>query len=148
MISCRNLLIYLDRELQNQVCNTFHYGLRPGGFLLLGTSETADQPVGLFRMIDRDARLYRSVALPHDKRPILPLLLGTPAIERRGYTARASTPSAGGLADAAIHRQSLERVAPPSLLVDDNHRIVHLSDNAGRYLQPPGGSMSTDAADI
>src|SRR5215467_10125682 len=44
LISCRNVLIYLDRDLQDQVCNTFHYALNPGGFLLLGSSETADSP--------------------------------------------------------------------------------------------------------
>ena len=48
MISCRNLLIYLDRELQHQVYNTFHYALNPGGFLFLGASESADHPAGLF----------------------------------------------------------------------------------------------------
>jgi two-component system, chemotaxis family, CheB/CheR fusion protein len=55
MISCRNVLIYLDRDLQEQVCSTFHYALNPGGFLLLGTSEAADNPPGLFRTIDRNA---------------------------------------------------------------------------------------------
>jgi len=148
LISCRNLLIYLDRELQTQVCNTFHYGLKPSGFLLLGTSEVADQPPGLFRLIDRDARLYRSVPLPHDKRPALPLLTGTPVIERRTYAARAPVPSGVSITDAALHRQMLERIAPPSILVDDSHHIVHLSDNAGRYLQPSGGPISTDAADV
>jgi two-component system, chemotaxis family, CheB/CheR fusion protein len=148
MISCRNLLIYLDRDLQSQVCNTFHYGLNPGGFLLLGTSETADQPTGLFRLIDRDSRLYRSVPLPHDKRPNLPLLLGTPVIEHRAQVSHHSMPPGIGVTDAAFHRQLLERIGPPSILVDDNHRIVHLSDSAGRYIQPPGGPISADAADI
>jgi len=60
LISCRNVLIYLDRELQEQVCSTFHYALNPGGFLLLGSSETAENPPGLFRTIDRAARLYQS----------------------------------------------------------------------------------------
>src|SRR5205085_2309245 len=47
LISCRNLLIYLDQELQEQACSTFHYALNHGGFLLLGASETADYPAGL-----------------------------------------------------------------------------------------------------
>src|SRR5215468_5441911 len=62
MISCRNVLIYLDRDLQDQVCSTFHYALNPGGFLLLGAAETADNPPGLFRTIDRNARIYKSIA--------------------------------------------------------------------------------------
>src|SRR5262249_26276528 len=67
LISCRNLLIYLDRELQEQVCTTFHYALRPGGFLLLGSSETADNPPGLFRVVDRNARIYQSSAAQGEK---------------------------------------------------------------------------------
>ncbi len=146
MISCRNLLIYLDRELQQQVCNTFHYALQPGGFLFLGSSESADQQNGMFRAIDRDARIYRSLAVVGDKRPALPLLLGThhPADHGR---AQPRMPAPGG-GDAALHRQMLERVAPPSLLVDDSHRIIHLSESAGRYLQPSGGTISIDAADM
>src|SRR5262249_51740526 len=51
LISCRNLLIYLDRDLQQQACSTFHYALSPTGFLVLGSSETADNPPGLFRTV-------------------------------------------------------------------------------------------------
>ena len=49
LIACRNLLIYLDRDLQEMACNTFHYALNPNGFLMLGTSESADNPAGQFR---------------------------------------------------------------------------------------------------
>jgi two-component system, chemotaxis family, CheB/CheR fusion protein len=147
MVSCRNLLIYLDRDLQQQVCNTFHYALNPGGFLFLGSSENADQPNGLFRTIDRDARIYRA-ASSAEKRPALPILLGAHQIADRGIAMpRAPTPT-GSVSDAALHRQMLEKVAPPSLLVDETHRAIHLSDTAGRYLQPSGGPVSTDATDM
>ena len=66
LISCRNLLIYLDRESQQQVGATLHYGLRPGGYLFLGSSESADHPPGLFRTIDRQARIYQSTAATAD----------------------------------------------------------------------------------
>src|SRR5262245_40956652 len=76
LISCRNVLIYLDRDLQEQVCGTFHYALKPGGFLMLGASESADHPPGLFRILDRSARIYQSTATPGDKPRLLPSLLG------------------------------------------------------------------------
>lgn len=60
LISCRNLLIYLDWDLQQQVCNTFHYALHPHGFLFLGSSESADHPVGMFG---------RSTAMPASTGP-------------------------------------------------------------------------------
>jgi two-component system, chemotaxis family, CheB/CheR fusion protein len=58
LISCRNLLIYLDRDLQRQACSTFHFALRPGGFIFLGSSENVDSPVGMFRLVDREARIF------------------------------------------------------------------------------------------
>ena len=68
LISCRNLLIYLDRTSQEQVCSAFHYALNSGGFLVLGQSETAESPTGLFRPIDRNFRIYQTTT-PRGERP-------------------------------------------------------------------------------
>jgi two-component system CheB/CheR fusion protein len=132
LISCRNVLIYLDRDLQEQVCSTFHYALNPGGFLLLGASETAENPPGLFRTIDRNARIYKSIAQTGDKPRLLPRLLGRITVrDRTALVGRHVSPSVA-LSEAALHRRVLEKVAPPSILVDEMHRVVHLSENAGR----------------
>jgi two-component system CheB/CheR fusion protein len=148
LISCRNVLIYLDRDLQEQVCSTFHYALNPGGFVLLGASETADNPSGLFRSIDRNARIYQTTAHMGDKPRLLPRLLGP--IGMRDYavpTARTVSPSTA-LSEAAVHRRALERVAPPSVLVDESHRLIHLSETAGRFIRPAGGPLSGDVVDL
>jgi two-component system CheB/CheR fusion protein len=146
LVSCRNLLIYMNRELQQQILTTFHYAINPGGFLFLGSSENADQPNDLFRALDRDARIYQS-APGGERRLNLP-----PLIFQRAPAASALAPprTSFGLstADAAIHRRMLERVAPPSILVDDGHRAIHLSESAGRFLQPSGGSLTTDVVDL
>jgi two-component system, chemotaxis family, CheB/CheR fusion protein len=148
LISCRNLLIYLDRELQEQACSTFHYALNPGGFLLLGASETADYPAGLFRTVDRKARIYQSAAQAGDKPRLLPRLLGNLGMHDEGpHVGRPLSPAAA-LSEASLHRQAIEQVAPPSILVDQTHRVVHLSDNAGRFLQPAGGPLSGDVVDL
>jgi two-component system CheB/CheR fusion protein len=148
LISCRNVLIYLDRDLQEQVCSTFHYALLPGGYLLLGSSETADHPPSLFRVIDRGARLYQSTIAAGDKPRLLPRLLG-PVRMREQVTqlGRAVSPSAA-LNEAVMHRRAIEKVAPPSILVDDSHRVLHLSDNAGRFIAPSGGPISGDVVDL
>ncbi|HEY6986760.1 MAG TPA: chemotaxis protein CheB, partial [Bryobacteraceae bacterium] len=126
-ISCRNVLIYLDRDLQEQVCGTFHYALNAGGFLMLGASETAEHPPGLFRVIDRSARIYQSTASPGDRPRLLPSLLGPVRMrEQVIQVARATSPSAA-LNEAAIHRRAIEKVAPPSVLVDETHRVLHMS---------------------
>ncbi|KRR10648.1 chemotaxis protein [Bradyrhizobium jicamae] len=149
LISCRNLLIYLDRELQQQVCSTFHYALNPGGFLLVGSSETADSPPGLFRTVDRKARIYQSTVQTGDKPRLLPRLLGSMgALQDHAASARASLAPSAMLSEAASHRKAIEKVAPPSVLVDATHRVIHLSENAGRYLQPSGGPLSGDVVDL
>lgn len=148
LISCRNVLIYLDRELHEQVCSTFHYALNPGGFLFLGSSETADNPPGLFRPIDRNTRIYQSTVQPGDRPRLLPRLLSGVGIrDQIGQLARPPAPG-HALIEAAHHRRAIERVAPPSILVDDTHRVLHLSENAGRYVQPTGGPLSGDVVDL
>lgn len=58
-------------------------------------------------------------------------------------------PSPGGsVSDATLHLQKLERIAPPSMLVDEAHHAIHLSENAGRFLRPPGDPVTTDASDL
>jgi two-component system CheB/CheR fusion protein len=148
LVSCRNLLIYLDRELQQQVCSTFHYALNPGGYLIVGSSETAENPPGLFVTLDRKSRIYRSSENAVDKPRLLPRLLGGLGThEAYAAPGRPLSPSAA-LNEAAIHRQAIEQVAPPSVLVDTAHRVVHLSEHAGRFLQPSGGPMSGDLVDL
>lgn len=148
LVSCRNLLIYLDRDLQDRTCASFHYALNPGGFLFLGASESADTPTGLFRAVDRKYRIFESTAHGED-RPRFPL----PPISDTITTSpvRTSPRPIWQLPKsniAVLHKQVLENNAPPSILVDEAHRIVHLSENAGRYLQPAGGLLTGDAVDL
>ena len=149
LISCRNLLIYLDRDLQEQVCTTFHYALNPGGFLLLGSSEMADNPPGLFRTIDRNMRIYQSSASNGERPRLLPRLLGNYALRDAGFPAiRAPTGPSVALSDAVAHRRAIEKLAPPSMLIDEAHKVVHLSEHAGRFVQPSGGPMNSDVVDL
>ena len=148
LISCRNLLIYLDRELQEEVCSTFYYALKPGSHLLLGMSETADAPPGLFRASDRAVRIYQTTAQSGDRPHLLPSLLHPlTAREPTVPFGRAVSPISA-LGEAIRHRNALERFGPPSILVDDTHRAVHLSETAGRFIAPSGGPLSGDIVDL
>ncbi|QGM47065.1 CheR family methyltransferase [Methylocystis heyeri] len=147
LISCRNLLIYLDRELQRQVCGVFHFALRPGGYLFLGSCESVEGPAGMFRVVDREARIYESQRPVESSKNIAPTLsaLGSRAFEPA--PAR-RTPASRQRAEASMHREALERAAPPSVLVDDSYRVIHLSETAGRYLQPSAGPLSNDLSEL
>ena len=145
LISCRNLLIYLDRELQQQLQNVFRYGLRDDGYLYLGVSETAD--ADLFEPLDKQHRIFRArvrAAGPPVRLPQLPAMPQVPtAVERvreRGFRLRRSA--------VESHIELLEELAPPSVLVDEHWIIEHLSENAGRYLQPRGGPPTQTLTDL
>ena len=86
LITCRNLLIYLNRAAQEQVLQTFHYSLRPDGVLLLGSSESVDSVPTLFTVADAPARLFQRRNLPAAPPPLLP---SRPAAPRRRPPARA-----------------------------------------------------------
>jgi len=148
LVSCRNVLIYLDRDLQEQVCSTFNYALNPRSYLFLGSAETADNPPGLFRNIDRHARIFESTRALGAKLQTLPRLMGSIRVREQMLPLVQTVSPSTALSEAAAHRRAIEQVAPPSILVDEAHRVVHLSDTAGRYLLPSGGPLSADLTEL
>ncbi len=145
LISCRNVLIYLERELQRRLCDMFHYALNPGGFLFLGTAEAADYPE-LFDPVDRDARIYTARPIPGRRMPSLPMSLsqlGGPS--HHPHVSPLGPPS---VTSGRQHEVALEQSAPPSVLVDSDHRVLHLSASAGRFILPSEGSFSSDVTQL
>ena len=148
LISCPNVLIYLDRDLQELVLSTFSYALNPSGLLMLGSSEAADSPPGLFSMLDRPSRIYQTTLRSGEHPRQLPRLLGTMRVTDHAFVGGRTAVAATAWSEAARHRQVLEQVAPPSLLVNEHQRVVHLSDTAGRFLLPSGGPITGDAVEL
>jgi two-component system CheB/CheR fusion protein len=160
LITCRNLLIYLNREAQSRVFETFHFALVPHGRLFLGSSESVEERSGLFTVLDKKHRIYVQRCAPRTGLPPragpgeLALALDAPAPEGPSAPGRegglAAPPATrlprGGDARAGswgeVHLRLLEQLAPPSVLVDGEHDIVHLSPGAGRFLQHAGGEPS------
>ncbi len=141
LIACRNVLIYLQREVQNDVIELFHYALQPEGYLLLGTSETVEGSE-LFRTENKQHCLFRkrNVPAPELRLPVFPLTNARPA----GLAAPATEHERAPIVYGALHQQIVERFAPPSLLVGPNYKVVHLSEHVGRYLIHPGGEVTTN----
>jgi two-component system CheB/CheR fusion protein len=144
VVTCRNLLIYLNRDIQQRVLETFHFALKPGGYLFLGSSESAESLEELFVPVDKKNRIYRARAVvralpqhrvqpggtPHLYLPEPPRLLDMPA--------RRTAPP------AEVHRRALAQFAPPSVIVDTDHNIVHMSGHATRFMRMVGGEPSRD----
>lgn len=144
LITCRNLMIYLDRRAQQQVLQTFHAALQPGGYLFLGSSETVDAAEGLFSPVDKNNRIYR--ALPASRKLHLSTRLRSPMalqdLVRPSLAVRAQASGEKPTAYAQLHQRALAKLGPPTALIDSDFRIVHLSDSAGRYLRYVGGEPS------
>ncbi len=141
LVSCRNLLIYLDREVQRDVLRMFHFALKPGGYLFLGSSESADACPQLFEVVDKRNRIYVARETPTGLRGV-PELTDGGVNHVRPIHASAVPQRQTKIAYAAVHQRALELYAPPSVIVDAHSDIVHISDRAGRFLRFPGGEPS------
>jgi two-component system, chemotaxis family, CheB/CheR fusion protein len=139
LIVCRNLLIYLQRDLQSDVIDIFHYASNPGGMLLLGPSESIDR-AALFQPESKQFCLYRrrNVPVPEPRLNVFPQTFRRVAPFFDAAGARLQPAASYGV----LHQKMVERYALPSLLVDQDYRVVHASEHAGRYLQVPGGELS------
>ncbi|HET8555562.1 MAG TPA: CheR family methyltransferase, partial [Rhodanobacteraceae bacterium] len=140
LVSCRNLLIYLDADLQDRLVQAFHYALRPGGFLLLGTSERLSRNAHLFTEVDKKQRLYVRNE-KHQTRPRNFPAARTQPIEIH-RPPRTSSDADDSLDDMA--RRALENFSPAYVVVDQEHKILLFGGNTGRYLEPSSGMASLD----
>jgi two-component system CheB/CheR fusion protein len=121
LVSCRNVLIYLD-HMQERALSRFHFALNPGGFLLLGKSETATSSPGLFAPIDKGSRLYVSQESARHSVPT-----GLHVRPRREAAARTPEhPRAQAKIDLCrqADRVMTERYGPPRVIVDTNLDVV------------------------
>jgi PAS domain S-box-containing protein len=142
LVSCRNLLIYINRETQERVLEVFHFALRSGGYLFLGSAETADALPDLFESVDKKQRVFRRVEAP-------PIFRGAPVLPMTGrWEARpalplqTTPPGAEPSSYGELHYRTLEELAPPSVLVNADYEILHISERAGRFLRHAGGEPS------
>ena len=144
MAACRNVLIYLSRAAQERVLQLMHFALNADGFLFLGTSETVDDGANLFVATDREAHIFRSRGV-HASLPVpttwAPARLGTASRELPEERARVEQARAR-ISFQELHHRLLEEYAPPSLLVNRDLEILHLSARAGEFLQFAGGEPS------
>jgi two-component system CheB/CheR fusion protein len=146
LVSCRNLLIYLNRTAQDRVMELLHFSLRPGGYLFLGASELPASFGDLFSVVDKEHRIAESRAVPRrfDVFPRdLPGISGVPTVPapaRDVFAAPRDQPQH----PLDVHHRLLEEYGPPSIVITEDHAIVHMSPRAGKYLHFPSGEASTN----
>ncbi|WP_413044302.1 CheR family methyltransferase [Pseudomonas sp. YJ42] len=145
LISCRNLMIYLDRDIQIEVLRMFHFALKAGGYLFLGSSETADACSQLFEPVDKKNRIYRAKSVGSGPRrtPAGPFQSMSTAGPLSKSPLTSQPPRRNRkFSFADVHQRALEQYAPPSVIVNHEAEIVHMSDRAGNFLRYVGGEPS------
>ncbi len=140
LVSCRNLLIYFGADLQRQIIPTFHYALKPGSYLFLGTSESISQFGALFRTVDKKNRIFQSKEQGNRR--------WNPAstVQRVPPEKVIRTGTSEGLSEMQlrhqVERHILERYVPAHAVVQENGELVFVSAGTGRFLEMPRGVPS------
>jgi chemotaxis methyl-accepting protein methylase len=141
LLVCRNLLIYLDQEMQKKLIPLFHYSLNPGGVLFLGSAETIGAFTHLFAPLAKKARLYRRLDFPLGAAPVefpssyVPYRPGAGGWQP---PERIPVPNLQALADQLL----LQGFSPAAVLTNDKGDILYISGRTGKYLEPAAGKAN------
>jgi two-component system CheB/CheR fusion protein len=140
LISCRNVLIYLGPHLQKKLMSVFHYGLRPNGYLFLGSSENIGAHKELFRTTSAENRIYQSKKTPTmDNKPRLSASGNRLAAFHSNLPPTEPT-DLGKVAQRII----LDEFSPRHGIINQAGDVLYLSEGVAKYLEPTAGHFSSN----
>lgn len=141
VVTCRNLLIYLEPEVQKRVIGLLHFALREGGHLFLGSAESVGDTSTLFEPVSKKWRIYRRLGSTRHDLVDFPLL----GIEhRRRIEGQAPEPAQRRAPSDEARDALVGFFAPPSVLIDDRQRVLYLHGDLAPFLRPPRGEPTYD----
>ncbi|SPF37106.1 MCP methyltransferase/methylesterase, CheR/CheB with PAS/PAC sensor [Candidatus Sulfopaludibacter sp. SbA4] len=137
LISCRNLLIYMGAELHRKLIPLFHYALKPGGVLFLGSSETVGGFADLFATMDRKSKLY--LCKEDVEGAYRPKFFPLQPQERSVPWPSGKAPGENNLSVREVAERALQQYTPAGALVNERGDILYLHGRTGQYLEPAQG---------
>ncbi|MFB3923239.1 MAG: chemotaxis protein CheB [Terriglobia bacterium] len=140
LISCRNLLIYLGTALQRRVLPFFQYALKPGGFLLLGMSETISGSEEYFTLLDKKHKIY--VRKSTVSRAVFDFKSNEYILEREKGGKKPEEAGSGFDVQREADRVLLTRYVPAGVLINDDLEIIQFRGRTGAFLEPSPGQAS------
>jgi two-component system CheB/CheR fusion protein len=147
LVTCRNLLIYLQPAAQKKILSLFHFGLKTGGVLFLGPSESPGDLLDEFEPVDDHWKQYRKrrdVRLRTELRTLLP----SAPMPIRWAGSRGGGGFASDRMQQALYDRLLEEHMPPSFLVNDRKELLHTFGSAGKLLRVRDGRSSNQILDL
>ena len=150
LITCRNFLIYLLPKAQQRVISHFHFALKKGGYLLLGSSESPGDLSNEFESVDANNRIYRKTRDIQLKSPLFSGSLIQPARPANPYFPIRSSARTQVKADSfALTREEIfSTVMPPGIVIDQNGMVKQVFRNAGKYLRFSDGLLTSNLLDL
>jgi len=143
LVSCRNLLIYLLPEAQTKVISLFHFALREGGLLLLGSSETVVNADGRFEAISKPERIYRHIGRSRPGELGFSLSVGD-GLRLPAHAGQDPAPSRQTTLAEFCRRLVMESYAPAAILINSKHECLYYLGSTDRYLHVPTGRPTRD----
>lgn len=143
LISCRNLLIYLEPEVQAKVIRLFHFSLNEGGYLLLGPSESIGREVDLFEPVSKQWRVFRKIGSAQRRLVEIPIMVADDHRRLRPVPLESFPAPATGYKDL-MQRLILDDFAPAAALINRKHEIVSVLGPLVNYLEFPPGELTHD----
>lgn len=143
LVSCRNLLIYLNPEVQAKVISLFHFALREGGVLVLGSSETVGSAEGRFEVIAKSERFYRHIGRSRTGDAGFPLSFGE-TLPLLGAEDRAASPLRQSTLADICRRAVIATHAPAAILINRKRQCLYSMGPTDRYLRIPPGYATLD----
>jgi two-component system CheB/CheR fusion protein len=143
LVSCRNLLIYLLPEAQAKVLSRFHFALRDGGVLLLGSSETVVNADGRFEAISKPERIYRHIGRSRPGELGFSLSAGD-GLRLPAHAGQDPAPSRQTTLAELCRRLVMESYAPAAVLINRKHECLYYQGPTDRYLHVPAGHPTRD----
>ncbi|MBS2028570.1 MAG: PAS domain-containing protein [Deltaproteobacteria bacterium] len=137
LVSCRNVLIYFGRSLQERVIATFHFALTQPGYLLLGRAENIPEGANLFSAVDRDAKIFARSAVKTTLH-FAPARDAFPTAPRQDLALASRVPQPSELV-RRVEAQLLDTYAPPGVFVNERMDILHFRGHTGPFLEPAPG---------
>ncbi len=138
LVSCRNLLIYLQPTLQKKIARVFHYALNPGAALLVGNSESMGDE--LFQVVDRRFKLYVKRSVP--SLAAFDVIFGGATVAEHDERARPHANRAPLTAQQLADRKVIEKYGPPGVVIAENLDVVQFRGRTGPFLEPAPGNAT------
>jgi PAS domain S-box-containing protein len=135
LISCRNVLIYFEPELQQKIISLFHFGLNERGYLFLGTSETVGQQTNQFETVSSKWRIFQRLGPARPERQTAPVF---PFGDRRARPPETPAAPRLGYSDL-MQKLLLTRYAPAAVLIDRGYEVLSFFGAMSDYLEFPSG---------